>query len=218
MKLDLLKPILYLITRGATSDTTTAESREFQEILKLVSAASAAGIDLIQIREKKLNARVLSELTERAVALTAGTPTRILVNDRADIAVGTGAGVHLTTQSLNAGTVRRTFGDDLLIGASTHSIDEARAARDHGADFVVFGPIFETGSKVQYGEPVGLEPLSKAAGELTPFPLLALGGISIENAVNCLRAGASGVAGISLFANRLDVRRTVDSLRSMIIE
>ena len=129
--LHLRRPILYLITRGATADTTTADDLAFQEILGQVSAATAARIDLIQIREKKLNARVLFELTERAVELTSGTSTRILVNDRADIAAGAGAaGVHLTTRSLDAATIRKTFGADLLIGASTHSLAEARAARD----------------------------------------------------------------------------------------
>jgi thiamine-phosphate pyrophosphorylase len=217
--LDLPRPILYLITRGATADTTTAGDPAFQEILRQVSAATAAGIDLIQIREKKLNARVLFELTERAVELTTGTSTRILVNDRADIAAGAGAaGVHLTTRSLDAATVRKTFGADFLIGASTHSLAEARAARDGGADFAVFGPIFETTSKTMYGSPIGLEHLKDAARQLASFPLLALGGVSIETAGDCLRAGASGIAGISLFSNPLDLEGTVDSVRSMMIE
>jgi thiamine-phosphate pyrophosphorylase len=217
--LDLPRPILYLITRGATADTTTAGDPTLQEILRQVSAATAAGINLIQIREKKLNARVLFELTERAVELTTGTSTRILVNDRADIAAGAGAaGVHLTTRSLDAATIRKTFGADFLIGASTHSLAEARAARDGGADFAVFGPIFETSSKTGYGPPIGLENLKEAARHLASFPLLALGGVSIATAVECLRVGASGIAGISLFSNPLDLVRTVDSVRRMMIE
>lgn len=219
MKLELPRLILYLITRGATADTTTAGDPTFQEILRQVSAATAAGIDLIQIREKKLNARVLFELTERAVELTAGTSTRVLVNDRADIAAGAGAaGAHLTTRSLDATTIRNTFGADFLIGASTHSLAEARAARESGADFAVYGPIFETASKSEYGPPIGVENLKDAARQLAPFPLLALGGVSIETAGECLRAGASGIAGIRLFSNPLDLRRTVDSVRSMMIE
>jgi thiamine-phosphate pyrophosphorylase len=217
--LDLPRPILYLITRGATADTTTAGDPAFQEILRQVSAATAAGIDLIQIREKKLNARVLFELTERAVELTTGTSTRILVNDRADIAAGAGAaGVHLTTRSLDAATVRKTFGAGFLICASTHSLAEARAARDDGADFAVFGPIFETASKTEYGPPIGLENLEDAARQLASFPLLALGGVSIATAGDCLRTGASGIAGISLFSDPLDLKRAVDSVRSKMIE
>src|SRR5947208_11513459 len=160
MALQFHKPILYLITPGASKPSTTSKSPEFKSILKQVSSAVAAGIDLIQIREKNLSAQVLFELCEQATRLTNGTATRLLVNDRADIAAGAGAdGVHLTTHSIDAGAIRKTFGEDLLIGASTHSIDEAVAARDVGAGFIVFGPIFETPSKVKYGAPVGLESL-----------------------------------------------------------
>jgi len=126
----------------------------------------------------------------------------LLVNDRADIAAGAGAhGVHLTTQSLDVGTIRKTFGAELLIGASTHSVDEAVAARDGGADFIVFGPIFETPSKQQYGAPLGLERLSAVTTTLRNFSVLALGSITTSNAQDCLKAGASGIAGISLFSD-----------------
>ena len=107
MPLNLSRPILYLITRGATIEDTTPEAPEFARILDQISVAVAAEIDLVQIREKQLTARVLFELVERASELTRGTNTRLLVNDRADVAVGAGAdGVHLTTQSLDSGTIR----------------------------------------------------------------------------------------------------------------
>jgi len=216
MKVHLSKPILYLITRGATADTTTSASPEFQENLKQVSAAVAAGVDLIQVREKRLCTRVLFELVERAVQLTAATSTRLLVNDRADVAAGAGAdGVHLTTQSIEVATIRKTFGEEFLIGASAHSLEEARVARDGGANFAVFGPVFETGSKLPYGPPLGLGKLRDAAQQLAPFPLLALGGISIANARQCLRVGASGIAGIGLFSDPAKLKSVVDSLRSM---
>src|ERR1041385_5910302 len=100
MPLNPSKPILYLITRGATTEATTPGAPEFTHILKQVSAAVAAGIDLIQIREKQLTARVLFELVSAAAGLTRDTDTRLLVNDRADIAAAAAAdGVHLTTQS-----------------------------------------------------------------------------------------------------------------------
>jgi thiamine-phosphate pyrophosphorylase len=200
MALFLPKPILYLITRGATAEAATSTSKEFQDILSQVSAAVAAGVHLIQLREKRLTARVLFELTARATEITRGTSTRLLVNDRADIAAGAGAdGVHLTTRSLEPKIVRKTFGERFLIGASTHSLKEVRDARDSGADFVVFGPIFPTPSKAEYGPPLGVDRLAAVASELAPFPVLALGGISTANAQECLRAGASGIAGISLF-------------------
>lgn len=209
MPLLLPKPILYLITRGATAEATTSASKEFQDILDQVSAAVAAGVQLIQLREKKLTARVLFELTARAAEITRGTLTHLLVNDRADIAFGAGAdGVHLTTRSLESKIVRRTFGNEFLIGASTHSVAEATNARNGGADFVVFGPIFPTQSKEGYGPPLGVGCVADAASELAPFPVLGLGGISIDNARECLRAGASGVAGISLFSEPLNLIRT----------
>ncbi|HEY6045974.1 MAG TPA: thiamine phosphate synthase, partial [Pyrinomonadaceae bacterium] len=206
MKFAPSKPILYLITRGATTETTTPDRPDFQEVLDQVSAAAAAGIDLIQIREKRLTARVLFELARGAVERAKGTPTQILINDRADIAAGVGAaGVHLTTQSIQPARLRKTFGEDFLIGASTHSFEEALAARAGGADFAVIGPVFETNSKLEYGRPLGLEALAETSRRLAPFPLLALGGISIENAQACLGAGAQGIAGISLFADYANV-------------
>lgn len=206
MRFDLSKPILYLITRGASTETTTRDSPEFRQILAQVSAAVAAGLELIQLREKRLTARVLFELSEQSAALTLGSETRLLVNDRADVAAAAGAdGVHLTTQSIDAATIRRTFGEDFLIGVSTHSLAEVEVAKEVGADFVVFGPVFATPSK-NYGLPAGLAKFEGAAKELAPFPVLALGGVDATNARECFRAGASGIAGISLFEDfeRLD--------------
>lgn len=209
MLLNLSRPILYLITRGATTEGTTSDAPEFALILQQVSAAVAAGINLIQIREKQLTARVLFELVERASDLTRGTNTRLLVNDRADVAVGAGAdGVHLTVQSLDAAMIRKTFGKEVLIGTSTHSLEAAAFAQEQGADFIVFGPVFETQSKKLFGPPVGLEKLADVARELRDFPVLALGGISVANARDCLAAGAQGIAGISLFSDPQTLMQT----------
>ncbi len=215
MPLDLHKPITYLITSGETTAGTTPSTEDFSRILQLVEAAVAAGITLIQLREKNLNARVLFELALQSAQITRGSATRLLINDRADVARGAGAdGVHLTTRSLEPRTVRRTFGEEFLIGASTHSLAEARAAREGGADFVVFGPVFETVSKRMYGEPVGLESLREAARELGPFPVIALGGVTLENALDCLRAGARGVAAIRLFNDPARLSQIVETLNS----
>jgi thiamine-phosphate pyrophosphorylase len=214
MKFDLSKPILYLITRGASSETTTPESPEFRQILEQVSAAVAAGIELIQLREKRLTARVLFELSEQSAALTRGSATRLLVNDRADVAAAAGAdGVHLTTQSIDTATIRRTFGENFLIGVSTHSLAEAEVAKEDGADFVVFGPVFATPSKENYGPPAGLAKLEGVAKQLAPFPVLALGGVDVTNARDCLRSGASGIAGISLFEDPDRISEVVRKLR-----
>src|SRR5262245_38351395 len=145
MALKLQTPLLYLITSGATTAQTTPASKDFSQILALIEAAVAARINLLQIREKSLTARVLFELAKRGAEIAQGSETKILVNDRADIAASAGAhGVHLTTMSLDARVVRDTFGTEFLIGVSSHSLAEATAARDGGADFVVFGPVFET--------------------------------------------------------------------------
>jgi thiamine-phosphate pyrophosphorylase len=215
MPLNLSKPILYLITRGATTETTTPDSLEFQNILLQVSSAVNAGIDLIQLREKRLTARVLFELTRRSAEVTRRTSARLLVNDRADIAAGAGAdGVHLTAQSLDSATIRKTFGEEFLIGASTHSLAEASAARESGADFIVFGPIHQTRSKQPYGSPVGAQKLAEVARILRDYPVLALGGISASNAEECFAAGASGIAGISLFSAPENLKRVVEAIRS----
>jgi thiamine-phosphate pyrophosphorylase len=216
MKFNLPKPILYLITRGETAETTTPASAEFRNIQLQVSTAVAAGIQLIQIREKNLPARVLFELTASVVAIARGSSTRILVNDRADVAAGAGAhGVHLTRRSLLPALIRETFGANFLIGASTHSLDEAREAQKGGADFAVFGPIFPSPSKERYGAPLGVDRLAEAARELAPFPLIALGGISDRNARECLHAGANGIAGISLFSEPKTLARTIEVISEL---
>ena len=200
MSLQLTIPSVYAITSGATTASTTPESPEFSNILRLIEAAVAAGVSLVQIREKSLSARVLYDLTTQAAAISNGSNTRLLVNDRFDIAQAAGAdGVHLTSQSLPANIVRSICGEDFLIGVSTHSLETALDARAAGADFVVFGPVFETPSKHIYGEPHGWEKLREVANALHGFPVLAIGGVDLENVVDCFRAGASGIAAIRLF-------------------
>ena len=201
MPFEFHRPILYLITRGATSSATTSSTPDFKQLLDQIAAAVAAGIDLIQLREKALTSRVLFELTAEAARLTRNSATLLLVNDRADIAVGAGAdGVHLTTRSLDASTVRRTFGAKLLIGASTHSFAEAIACRE-GADFIVFGPVFTPLSKIDSRAGKGVDELKHVALTLAGFPVLALGGVTEQNIELCLEAGAAGVAGITLFSD-----------------
>jgi len=175
-----------------------------------------ANIDLVQLREKNLTARTLYELTARAAEISGDSGTRLLVNERSDVAQAAGAdGVHLTTNSIEASVIRRAFGRDFLIGVSAHSLAEARAAREAGADFAVFGPVFGTESKRQYGSPVGLERLHETAQVLASFPVLAIGGISLTNASGCLRAGASGIAAIRLFANSESLGSVVAAIHSV---
>lgn len=158
---------------------------------------------------------MLYELTSRCTAITQESETRLLVNDRADIARAAGAdGVHLTTQSVEADTIRRTFGRHFLIGVSVHSVHEARSACD-GADFAVFGPVFDTPSKNRFGPPIGIEEFGKAARELAPFPIIAIGGITRENAAAVLRTDARGIAAIRLFSDPTTLESTVAAIRRM---
>ena len=200
MPASLPPPILYAITSGATNSKTTPDDDEFSGILTLVEAAVEAEVSLVQIREKALSVRVLHELVKRAVEIAQGSSTRLLVNDRFDVARAAGAdGVQLTEVSLSPRVVREICGAEFLIGVSAHSLEAARAARDGGADFVVFGPVFETESKSVYGPPQGLEKLLEVTGELQGFPVIAIGGVTLDNAEKCFAAGASGIAAIKLF-------------------
>ena len=158
---------------------------------------------------------MLFDLVASAAEITRGTNTQLIVNDRSDVARAAGAdGVHLTTHSLPAEVVRSICGDEFVIGVSTHSIDEARVARDAGADFVVFGPVFETESKRAYGEPQGLDKLAEVAHALDEFPVVAIGGITLDNINECFHAGASGVAAIRLLNDAAKVSSVVESIRS----
>ena len=208
-------PIIYSITSGTATPQTTPDEPQFSEILRLARAAVDAEVSLFQIREKSLPARVLFDLVARVAEITRDTKTRLIVNDRSDIARAAGAdGVHLTTHSLPAEVVRSICGDEFVIGVSTHSLDEARVARDAGADFVVFGPVFETESKRAYGEPQGLDKLSEVARVLHEFPVVAIGGITLDTVDECFHAGASGVAAIRLLNDAAQMPFVVESIKS----
>ena len=181
-------------------------------LIDFINRAVAAGVDMVQVRERDLPARDIAYLAETVAKSARLAGARVLVNDRADIAACAADGVHLTTRSLTAGVVRRAFGSELLVGVSTHNLDEASAAERGGADFIVFGPIFETASKEAYGEPVGVEALAETAARLS-IPVLALGGITLSNFQQTLDAGAAGVAGISIFAEAPDLAKLVNTIK-----
>lgn len=193
---------------------TDRKSLAPQSLLPHLEAVVKAGVDLIQLREKDLATPGLVELANAAVAAASKSETRIVINDRLDIAMAVGAhGVHLGGQSMPPEVIRRNAGNDFLIGASCHSLGEALKAENGGADYILFGPIFDTPSKRQYGPPLGLKKLSEVAGRVQ-IPILALGGIAVERVRACLDAGAQGVAGVRLFQECLSVEDRVNELRA----
>lgn len=188
-------------------------------IFAAIRRAIAAGVDWVQIREKDLPAPALQELTRAAVA-AAGRSARILVNDRLDVALAAGAaGVHLGSESVPVAEVARWRRDGnaprgFLIGRSCHQLAEALDAERAGADYVFLGPVFATPSKVAYGAPQGITPLAETCRAVR-IPVLAIGGISEENAVECFRAGAAGIAAIRLFQQAGDLPAITTHLRGI---
>jgi len=185
-----------------------------------IRRAIAAGVDWVQVREKDLEARELVAIVREAVAAARGTATCILVNDRLDVAITEGAaGVHLGGESMPVKDVREwcsrfaALPPKFLIGASTHSLAAALAAERDGADYVFFGPVFATPAKLQYGPPQGLARLEEVCRSLK-IPVIAIGGITTENAGECLRAGAAGIAAIRLFQESPDPAAIVRRLRA----
>lgn len=146
----------------------------------------ATGIEYVQIREKDLSAREIWEFTSAVVSVRGASGSKILVNDRADVAIAARAdGVHLPAQA----PLETLPG--LIVARSCHTEEEVRTAK---ADFVTFSPVFASPGK---GEPVGLDALRSACRY--PVPVFALGGITRQNAAACIEAGAAGIAGIRLF-------------------
>jgi thiamine-phosphate pyrophosphorylase len=206
-----------------------------------IVAIAAAGVDWVQIREKDLSARELAALTREAIARSRAAGSKhaaqIIVNDRLDVALAEGAGgVHLGEASLPVAEVAKwvkrsesgvAVGDagaasqfpaaanrDFLIGASCHSLEGAKAAVSDRAGYIFFGPVFATPSKVKFGEPQGVKKLA-AVCSAVPVPVIAIGGITLENAGKCIAAGAAGIAAIRLFQDADKPARVVSQLKQL---
>ena len=176
----------------------------------VVQAALDGGVRAVQLREKDLEGGELYRLAARLRDLTARYAARLLINDRLDVALAAGAdGVHLGQTSLPVSTARQLLGPGKLIGVSTHSPDEITAAQ--GADFVVFGPVYFTPSKADYGQPQGVARLRQAARH-SPVPVFAIGGIQADRIAAVRRAGAHGVALISALSAAAEPSRAAHEL------
>jgi thiamine-phosphate pyrophosphorylase len=187
------------------------------ELLERIENAGRAGVDSIQIREKDLSATALYRLVREAIDRVPPT-CRILVNDRLDVAIAAdAAGVHLGEQSMPVEEAKRFLVEgkvpgDFLIGVSTHSLESARSAEKAGADYALFGPVFETPSKLAFGAPQGIARLAEVCRAVR-MPVIAIGGITEQNLVACMDAGAVGIAAIRLFQDSADLGATVGRLR-----
>lgn len=195
------------------------DSAPLRSLQDSIRCAAAAGADWIQIRERDLEARSLVELARFAAAETRATSAHVFVNDRLDVALAAAAaGVHLGEKSLPLETVvewRRSAGrSDFLIGVSCHSLESARAAGRGGANFIFFGPVFATPSKAAFGAPQGIERLREVCAAVE-IPVLAIGGVNLENARACIAAGAAGIAAIRLFQEAADSAELAAQLKAV---
>jgi thiamine-phosphate pyrophosphorylase len=218
-------PLLcYVTDRRSLAGIGEAETPE--AFLKKIGAAAAAGIDWIQIREKDLSGKDCAALIREALRRAAkasennDVPIRILVNDRLDVALAENAGgVHLGEKSLPVQEAKRLVSvsrgeKDFLLGVSCHSLEAAKSAAKNGADYLFFGPVFATPSKSTFGAPQGIGRLAEVCGAVS-IPVLAVGGVTLENASSCFAAGASGIAAIRLFQDAEDIATLVQALRKM---
>jgi thiamine-phosphate pyrophosphorylase len=209
---------LYYITdrRQFAGDADEQEQR----LLAKIAECAAAGVEYVQLREKDLSPRALEGLALKAMTTLVGSRTQLLINSRTDVALACGAhGVHLPANDLAASEVRSIFAragkSERMIGVSTHSAAEVASAESHGANFAVFGPVFEKSGSVNHD---GFEQLRqichRTEAAQPPMPVWALGGITLENAGECAAAGAAGIAAIRLFQQN-DVHVLVKKLLSL---
>jgi thiamine-phosphate pyrophosphorylase len=199
-------------------------------VLSKIAEAARAGVDYIQLREKDLSGRELEELARDTVAEIQKLRTenrelraRLLINSRTDIALAAGAdGVHLRSDDVSASTVRSIWEEaaaldsrfttrGALIAVSCHSVSDVVRAESEGADFAVLAPVFEKKGAPEV-QPRGLAALREACA--AKIPVLALGGVTVENAASCLAAGAAGIAGIRLFQEN-KIEEVVRVLRAL---
>lgn len=187
MQVELSDIKVYLITDRKLFENIDKFMATIDEVL-------AAGIKAVQLREKDLDTRSLLALACKFRELTERHGALLFINDRLDIALASDAdGVHLGQSGIPVAAVRQGVGKKLLIGCSTHSVKEAISAEEEGADFITFGPLYETPSKLQYGRPVGVEALRQSSNRIK-LPIFGIGGIKKDNISEVLNSGAKGIA------------------------
>jgi len=178
------------------------EVADVERRLDVIAAALGAGVDTVQLRDRRAAGGALLRAATTLRDLSRGAGAALIVNDRADVASAADAdGVHLPAQSLPISAARAVIGSHAWIGRSTHAPAEAVAAATGGADYVVLGPVFATPSKERYGAPLGVAALAITRIEV---PLIAIGGVSAANVLEIVRAGAAGVAVVRAILDAAD--------------
>lgn len=196
---------LYLVT-----DRHQIRGRPFADV---VEECLAAGLRAVQLREKDLGAGELFVLARGLREATSRVGAKLLVNDRADVTLAVAAdGVQRTHASLPVGVIRAVVGPGRLIGASVHNLGEALTAEREGADFLVFGPVYDTPSKRPYGPPQGVDMLAQVV-HAVKTPVFAIGGMTPARVAEARRAGAHGVAAISAI---LGAERPADATKAFL--
>jgi thiamine-phosphate pyrophosphorylase len=191
------------------TDRHQTNGRPLVPLLQRVLTATAPAI---QLRERDLSTRDLVTLAREVQALTSSRRTQLLVNDRIDVALALdGVGVHLRSNSLPVSAARQLLGSRRLVGISVHTIDEAVQAESQGADYIVFGPIYETPSKQMFGPPLGIHTLEKVC-RLIRIPIIGIGGVTAARAREMRRAGAFGAAVITAILGAADVESATREL------
>ena len=197
-------PKLHLITNAAQANEAGRTLRATLE------SALRAGARLIQLREKSLPHDELLELAHSLTALAHQHDATLLINTHADIALQAGAdGVHRPTDGPTVDELRRQLGPEAIIGVSTHSLAQAHAAAEQGADYITLSPIFESASKPGYGPALGLDELARVCGAVD-VPVYALAGVTPERAAACVEAGAYGVAVMGGVMRATEVEEVVE--------
>jgi thiamine-phosphate diphosphorylase len=187
---------------------------DLPDLLVRVEQALVAGVTMVQLRGHSLDAATLYQLASKLQPLCRNYEALFLVNDRLDVGKAVGAdGFQLGRRSIPIAVARRLCGEDALLGASVHSLAEAESAVQQGADFLLAGIIFASTSHIGE-EPNGLPFLQHLKMNFPKMPLLAIGGITEENAIQVREAGADGIAAISSILAARDIAGAVERLRS----
>jgi thiamine-phosphate pyrophosphorylase len=183
-----------------------------RDLLWVLEQALEGGVRAVQLREKDLSGRDAFLLAERSHKLCQAYRAALFINDRVDVALAVdAAGVQLGKPSIPVETAKALLGSQKLIGVSTHTLEEAKAAEQSGADFILFGPVYFTASKATYGSPQGLSAL-KAIVDNISLPVYAIGGITLENVESAKNTGVRGVALISAIVGAANPKEAAEKM------